>query len=645
MVFKANRNIHPQIVLVGQPNCGKSTIFNTVAGYKSISTNFPGVTVQYTKSHITVDNRVFDLVDLPGTYSLISSDRAEFEAKKYLLNNDIHTIINVIDASILSRSLELSLQLLEFKLPLIICLNMMDEAFRKGISIDSKLLSQILQVPVIETTGIKGTGIGSLFACAAQHINVNRQPLQYSRHVEQVISALARDLSPVVHHNHRLPSRLLAIKLLEKDKFFTSLYPVDAQLKHKIDRHEKKLYKDHGQVAEEVISSDRHSKAMNLFENVATLHHPHKSLRDKVDDILIHPVWGYFFMLGLLFLFFIVIFQFGSIVETPILKMLDAGLLQLGRIFNTQSLTYQIISGMFQGIVGGIAIVLPYLLPFLIGMSLLEDSGYLPRVAFLMDAFMHRIGLHGVAIIPMMLGYGCSVPAVMATRILASQRDRFIVSVISILIPCSARMTIIFGLVGYYLGGAAAFGIYIINLVVIILTGKILSRLMPEDTPGMVLEMPSYKYPAIRVIFAKTRLRMKEFIIIAWPLLIAGSIVLGLAQWYNFDVVLNRVLSPLTLLLGLPVETGTTLIFGLLRKELSMLMLFQALGTQNLSAVMTSVQMFTFTLFVVFYFPCAATFGVLLKEIGWKRALLASCATIVLAMGIALMGRGVGSLF
>ena len=230
----------------------------------------------------------------------------------------------------------------------------------------------------------------------------------------------------------------------------------------------------------------------------------------------------------------------------------------------------------------------------------------------------------------------------MATRILSSPRDRFIASVIAVIIPCSARMVVIMGLVGYYFGGNAAFAIYVLNIFVVSILGMILSKLMPEDTPGMILEIPSYHRPKASVVLAKTWLRLKDFIIIAWPLLIVGSLILGLAEWYNLDDFINLLVRPITYILDLPIQVGTTLIFGVLRKELSMLMLYQALGTENVAAVMTSTQILVFTLFVVFYIPCLATLGVMGKEIGWKKTWIATGITFFLALAIAFAGRLLG---
>jgi ferrous iron transport protein B len=270
--------------------------------------------------------------------------------------------------------------------------------------------------------------------------------------------------------------------------------------------------------------------------------------------------------------------------------------------------------------------------------------GYLPRVAFLMDTFMHRIGLHGTSIIPAVLGYGCNVPAVMATRILPSRRDKIIAAVISSMVPCSARSVVIFGLVAFYLGPLWAFAIYLFNIVVISLTGKVLSMLMPEVTPGMILEIPPYRWPSFQVIRKKTWYRIKEFIVIAWPILIVGSVILGLLEYLQWDKLINQGLLPLTALLGLPAVVGTTLIFGVLRKELSLIMLTQAIGTTQVLTVLSTTQVLTFTIFITFYIPCVATMAVLVKELNRFWMIMVVIITLILAILFSVIIRMFGHL-
>jgi ferrous iron transport protein B len=280
------------------------------------------------------------------------------------------------------------------------------------------------------------------------------------------------------------------------------------------------------------------------------------------------------------------------------------------------------------------------LIPFLIGLGILEDVGYLPRVAFLMDSLMHKLGLHGKSIVPFILGFGCNVPAIMSTRILEDNRERFISAALATLVPCAARLSVVFGLVAFYLGPGLALGIYLFNLFVIAVTAKILSQLLPETSPGLILEMPVYRVPTIRTVLNKAWWRIREFIVEAWPLLIIGSIVLAVLNFLNISLYFNILLRPLSWLLGLPHEVGVPLIFGVLRKELSLVMLGQALGSMSFSDVLTPVQMVTYAVFVVFYIPCLATMVVIRKELGRKAMWHIAGLTIIIATIAALIARG-----
>ncbi|MDZ7317403.1 MAG: ferrous iron transport protein B [candidate division KSB1 bacterium] len=634
-----SRHPHPVIVLAGQPNCGKSTIFNHVAGYLSITTNFPGVTVEYLRSHVVVAGRTCNLVDLPGVYSLTALDPASIETKKYLLEKRVDVIVNVVDASVLSRSLELTLQLLELGRPMVLCLNMMDEAERKGISIDVAKLSQLLGIPVIPAVATRGTGLEELFAAAFELIQnpQSAPPQKLSRHVESKVEELIAESGD--HFSSAPSSRLVVIKQLEDDSYFAQKYPADAEWRRRLAQVRQELGEEHGETSAAVIAMERHHWAMKIFEQVAQVTPRRRTGLDYLDDLTTHPIVGYGLMTLLLFAFFVAVFRLGAWVEGPLLRFL-AKFSQAVIAWSGLSGTAETIAvGALQGFTGGVAVVLPYLFPFLLAMAFIEDIGYLPRIAFLMDGLMHRMGLHGTAVVPTILGYGCSVPAVMAARILPSARDRFIASVIAVLVPCSARMVVIMGLVGYYLGGAAAFAVYLLNAGVVILTGAALSRLMPEDSPGLVLEMPSFRLPKLKVLLAKTWLRLKEFILIAWPLLIVGSALLTGIELLGGTPFINRLTAPLMKLLGLPESIGMTLLFGVLRKELTLLMLFQALGTQNVAAVMSPSQILTFTLFVVFYLPCMATLGIMAAELGWKRTAAGAGVSFIIAVLIALAAR------
>jgi ferrous iron transport protein B len=639
-----------RIAFIGQPNCGKSTIFNYYSGYKAVVSNFPGTTVKYTESQVVVDGEEVSCVDLPGVYSLTSTDQAELNARNFLLKGEAaDVIVNVIDASLLSRSLELTLELMSLERPLVVALNMMDEADRKGIRINIHKLSTLLGVPVVPTIGATGRGLTGLLKTAIETARHQVRPaaVVFSRDVEEEIAELSDLMDPALAQDLSLPWRFFLVKLLEDDPYL--LEEVEARSEAALPlvrNHQKILAQSHGRPPEIVIASERHALSVNLFEQVAKVTPAEKPpWRDRLDRVATHRFWGYVILVLVMGLFFQVVFRLGQYAEEYLMSYLDLAQKAAQGWLGAHSLGYYLMGeGFLLGLFGGIAIVLPYLLPFLVGLSLLEDSGYLPRVAFLMDNLMHLLGLHGKSIIPFILGYGCSVPAVMAARILESPRDRLVVALLSTLIPCSARSVLIFALVAYALGPYWALGVYFFNLLIIALLGRISTWLLPEVSPGLLMEIPEYRRPTWRNVWRKTWWSLKDFIVVAWPILIAGSLVLSLLKFYGLDVDLNSALSPLTGLLGLPAVVGTTLIFGIMRKELSLVMLNEALGTTQLQTVLTPTQLLTFTIFVLFYIPCASTIAALSREVGWKGAAAGVIGSLALALVLGLLTRAVGTL-
>jgi len=562
-----------RVALIGQPNCGKSTLFNQVAGYKAETGNFSGTTVAFTESRVRVAGEVIELVDLPGTYTLEGGSPAEEQAARYLDSKNVDVIVNVADSTHLASALELSLELLPLRKPVVIALNMLDEAARLGLRIDGEGLARALNVPVLPLVASKGRGVKQLF-----------------------------------------------VKSLEAGR--------------------KKPT-----VPRECSGSDaRHHLARELAGQYVTQGERHVTWRDRIDDVLLHPILGYAILLFVLYLFFQTVYGIGKVTEPPLLAFFDLITKGVLAPFGPGNLFSEILLGVMQGIAAGVAIVLPYLLPFLFGLGLLEDIGYLPRIAFLMDTFMHRIGLHGKAIVPFILGYGCNVPAVMSTRTLEEPRDRYLAAALATLVPCAARLAVVFGLVAFYLGPLAAFGLYLFNLIVIAVTGRVLSKLMPEDTPGLILEMPPYRVPTLKNVLSKSWFRVREFVVEAWPILIVGSAVLSVLNYLNVAYIFNWLVRPITWLMGLPSETGVPLIFGIFRKELSLVMLSQALGTTNFGSALTKIQMVVYAAFVMFYLPCLATLSALKRELGTRAMLAIGALTVVIALASALLIRGIAFL-
>ncbi len=636
-----------RFLLAGQPNSGKSTIFNAIAGYRSATANFPGSSVTYTLSRALILGREVDVVDLPGMYSLTSSSPEAGEAVRYVAEEDWDLIINVVDASRLERSLELTLQLLQLHRPMVVALNMMDEAERHGMSIDVEGLSNELGVPVVPTVGRRGQGLKDLFRTALQaaHGDASSGMRCFDREVDAAVTEV-RELLERSGFESRLPLTLVATKVLEQDPyFFERVRRTAPDAVPGIEAVIERLEQHHGWSSDQVVSGCRHAMAHTIWERIGRLGRPRVGWRERVDRLLLHPWSGGPLMVIILSAVFYMVFGIGRLIETPLVRWFDALQLALEARIPPDTLVGSVFSGMFMGLAGGLTIVLPYLLPFLIALAVLEDSGYLPRMAYILDNLMHRIGLHGKSVLPLILGYGCSVPAIMATRILESKRDRRITAALAAFIPCSARTIVIYGLVAAYLGPIWALGIYILNLLVIMVIGRVLSRFLEGRSPGLILEIPNLELPSAGTLAAKTWLSLKEFLVIAWPVLVISSIVLALLEYVGAEGVINTALTPLTVwTLGLPAAVGMTLIFGVLRKELTLVMLIQALGTHQLDQVLTTGQLIVFTLFVVFYVPCAATVAAMARELGWRDTAWISGLTVVVAQVLSVAGRVVFAL-
>ncbi len=630
-----------KFVLTGQPNSGKSTIFNSIAGYRSATANFPGSSVTFTLSRAMVLGREVEVVDLPGMYSLRSGDGAEREGLRYLLHESYDVIVNVMDASRLGRSLELTLQLLELGKPVVIALNMMDEALVKGIEIDTGELARTLDVPVVPTVGRRGHGLKDLFRTSlGASMGGRHTPVPLDRETEDTIAEAVAVLDRA-RVDGRMPRRFVALGLLEGDAVqaeelgrcapgvLAAIRPLAARLAER-----------HGWTVEQVVSGSRHAVAHAIEDAVTTMHRPQLGWRERLDRVLLHPLTGGPLMVLILGGFFSAVFGLGRVVEGPLVAAFDRlGAVLAGRL-PPETFAGAMVHGVVMGVSAGTAIVLPYLLPFLIGLAILEDTGYLPRMAYILDSFMHRLGLHGKSVVPLMLGYGCAVPAIMATRILESKRDRRVTAALTAFIPCSARTIVVYALVAAYLGPLWALGVYLLNLAVVVVLGVLLARRLKGRSPGLILEIPELRLPTLDTLVAKTWLSLREFVMVAWPILVASSVVLALLGWMGVEHYLNAVLSPLTVtLLGLPAAVGVTLVFGILRKELTLIMLVQALGTAAVASVLSPVQLMTLTLFVVFYVPCVATMAAMARELGWRETAWITGLTLVVAVVVSVAGR------
>ncbi len=625
------------IALAGNANVGKSVIFNYLTGLHQHIGNWPGKTVERAEGTLRFRGYTIDVVDLPGIYSLSTYSLEELVSRKYIAVERPDVVINVVDASVLERNLFFTLQLMELETPMVIALNQIDMAKGKGIQIDTAKLEKLLGIPVLPTVAVKGVGIDKLLEKAIEtvekgHVKKSAQ-VMYGEEVEERIGVLVEKMKNV---QFMYPPRYAAIKLLEGDK---EIEREIGRLSPQIISIAKKLASEienlHGHGCSTVITSERYEAAGCIARAAQKLVPPIKpTLGERLHNLTTHKITGYAILAFSLLLIFYSIFTFGD-YTSGLLSDLLYGLEPLfASVFGTGIVGNLIWGGVMEGIIAGVTIALPYIIPFYVVLYFLENSGYLSRIAFLMDNAMHKIGLHGKAFIPMMLGFGCNVPACLGCRIMETQRERLLAAFVTTLVPCAATTVIILGLVGKFLGIQWAFALYLFNLVIIFALGRLAFRVVPGESTALIMEMHDYRWPHMKTVLKQTWFRVAEFIKIAFPLIIVGSIVLKLAEVSGVLGTIAAVLSPVTVVwLGLPAITGITLIFGILRKELTLIMLATLLGTTNFAQVpgFGPVQMVVFTLVVMLYIPCIATIAVLVKDFGWKKSLFITVFEIAFA--------------
>jgi ferrous iron transport protein B len=568
-----------KVLLIGNPNVGKSAVFTQLTGVNVRTSNYPGTTVTYTTGTLTVlrspaacsscsargcdkcRDRISDkieVIDVPGTYRLDPECEAEQVACRLLPDGDMY--VNVVDATNLERNLNLTLQLLEFGKPMIVVLNMWDDTLHKGIFIDAPKLSKLLGVPVVTTTGVTGAGIDTL--------------------IQTIIN-----------------------------------YPHDTVVKRK--------FENRWQTIGEIVSA------------VQNLEHRHHTFLERLQDLSVHPLAGIPIALLVLAGLFQVIIITGEFLIGLMEKLFDwlytPVILFLSRLLGGQGVLHQILLGdlsgetidyesamgvLTTGVFMELGLVFPYILVFYIVLGFLEDLGYLPRVAVLFDRFMHKVGLHGFSIIPMMLALGCNVPGIMAVRNLESRRQRFITATLTaITIPCLAQSAIIFSLTASYgMGYVAAILVTIVALWMVL--GSILRLTIKGTTDTLIMEVPPYRLPGLKVLLRNLSTRLVGFLTDAFPYVLGGILFVNILTLLGVMDFLGNLARPLiTGVFGLPSEAVASFVIGIIRKDAAVALL-EPLG-------LSGAQMVIGVTALIIYFPCMATFVVFLKELGFKDTIKA----------------------
>ena len=560
------RNESKKLLLVGNPNVGKSALFTRITGVHAVSSNYPGTTVGFLEGWLRRSGDVWRVIDVPGAYTLSPTNEAE-EVAERMVNEGADVAVLVLDATALERNLFLAFQTMERRLPVIIALNMVDEARHKGIDVDPEALERLLGVPVVPTVAVTGQGISRLL--------------------------------------DRLPEARPA-----------------------------RIALPGGYASETGVPGreERWSAIGEIIEQVQRVSHRHHTLLDKLEDASVDSFWG--LIIGVL----VIVASFASIrflgegiIDEFFDPLFEAWLLpvaeRLSLFLGGEGLFHDIVVGrlidgqidfeqsfglLTTGLYVPLAMVLPYVAAFYFVLSLLEDFGYLPRLAVIFDALLHRMGLHGFAIVPSLLGLGCNVPGILATRVLDSDRERFIAAtLISVAIPCAGLQAMILGTVGR-LGMRWVFAVYATLILSWLILGRLLHSILPGFSPELIVEIPPYRIPSFKSLGLKLWIRIRGFLLEAVPLVLGGILVVGLLDSTGVTAFLSRLLAPVfNGLLGLPAEASGPILLGILRKDVAMGML-GALG-------LSPVQLVVATVTLSMTFPCIATFIVLWKELGGRR--------------------------
>lgn len=555
-----------RVLLMGNPNVGKSAVFSRLTGAHVIASNYPGTTVAFTEGLMKVDSGVCTVIDVPGTYTLEPTSRAEEVAVEMLKDGDI--VINIVDATNLERNLNLTLQLLKRNVPMVVALNMWDEVLEHGISIDLERLQQRLGVPVVPTCAISGEGMKKL-----------QQSLKNSR--------------------------LGSLTYEEEEKWH-------------------------------VIG--------DIIEEVQEVEHRHPTLWQELSHATVHPVVGPVFALVVLVVSFEVVRFVGEgligYVAEPLFDWLWLPLMEgLSTLLGSAGIVHDLLVGelvdgqvtfgesfglLTTGLYIPFAAVLPYVFAFYLVLGILEDSGYLPRLGVLVDNLMHRVGLHGLSVVPFMLGLGCNVPGALALRVLETRKERFIAAtLLAICVPCMAQLAMIAGLLGKH--GAVGFVLVFGTLFLLwVGLGVLMKRFTRGTTPEILVDIPPYRLPYWASLLKKLWMRMKGFLREAVPYVLLGVLVVNLLYTFGVIGVLSKLFEPvMTRVLGLPAKAVGALLVGFLRKDVAVGML----APLNLSLKQLVVACVVLTA----YFPCAATFVMLYRELGVRDMIKASAMMVVVA--------------
>ncbi len=657
--LRERRVIH--VALVGNPNCGKTSLFNYASGAHAHVGNYSGVTVDATEAHASMFGYEFMLTDLPGTYSLSCYSPEELYVRKHLSEQMPDVVINVVDASNLERNLYLTTQLVDMNVRMVCALNMYDEFERRGDKLDIQTLSSLFGMPMVPTSFKSGRGVKDLFRAVIQvyegkHGSARHLHINYGHEIEQGISHIQHYLKKDEHITQQYSTRYLAIKLLEHDSEVLRFIGQHLSEEHRPEDR-KQLLSARDKAASRVqdeTGSDSETAIMDAkygFINGALKEAGYATGKQedtyrtthRIDAVLSHRVWGFPVFFAILFVMFHTTFVLG---QYP-MDWIDAGVEWLGEWIGATMPEGMLRSMLVDGVIGGVGSVIVFMPQILIlycFISIMEDSGYMARAAFIMDRLMHKMGLHGKSFIPLVMGFGCNVPAVMATRTIESRRSRLITMMILPLMSCSARLPIYIMIIGTFFAveyqSWVMVSLYLIGIILSVIVSKVFSTFIikGEDTP-FVMELPPYRFPTFRAIVRHTWEKGKEYLKKMGGVILVASILVWAMGYFSFSGVaesmessiigrLGQAVEPLFALQGFGWQLDVSLIAGVGAKEI----VASTIGVLGGLETLSTLQAYCFLLFVLIYFPCLATVIAIKNETGsWRWALTSAIYTTVLA--------------
>ncbi len=653
------------VAFVGNPNCGKTTLFNAYTGANLKVANWPGVTVERKEGQTEYKGTPIKLVDTPGIYSLTSYSIEEKVTRKCIMEEDIDVIVNIVDASAMERNLFLTMQLLELGKPVILALNMMDIVEERGMELDLHRMPELLgEIPVVPVSARKRTGLDVLLHAVVHHYEEGPKGhvVDYSEELEKKIWDLEIQLKK--KGDVTFNTRWTAIKLLEHDE-------------EVLERYEKKVQMPGHSYAKE-ISNQKYDYIEEMMDECLFYKSEKAAVTDRVDEVLTHSIWGVPIFLGIMALVFFLTFFVGDalkgVFEVGLSAFSDAVYTLLLRLHTADWLISLIVDGIIAG-VGGILTFLPNIFILFLALAVLEDSGYMARVAYVMDGIMGKVGLSGKAFLPMILGFGCTVPAVMASRALEREEDRKKTILITPFMSCSARLPIYVLFADMFFGRyamVAAFSMYVIGMATAIVIALIANRLGKNmSTQSLLIELPEYKSPNARTIFIYVWEKVKDYLTKAGTTIFVASIIIWFILNFNqngmvtdvsesFGAVIGRYLVPLLVPAGLGMwQIAVALISGLSAKEVvvSSFAVLYGVGNANSAAGMTQISQnmaaagfgpvnaYALMIFCLMYVPCAATIGTIQKETNsWKFTLGMIIFQLLLAWLMAVIVFQAGSI-